>query len=112
MISRCCWCKEPLVKVDEQWWCPTDACRLRQREHGQRDACLSDAARGLEAVADGHAAVHQHQLEMVGRHLGQHLQRLHPVVGLLHHGPGSFNRGPVAGDRQGVGDEEQRHRRA
>lgn len=32
--ARCCWCTQPLVCVDAIWWCPTAACRLRQREYG------------------------------------------------------------------------------
>lgn len=32
--ARCCWCAQPLVQVDKIWWCPTPACRQRQREHG------------------------------------------------------------------------------
>ncbi|MCR4342145.1 MAG: phage terminase large subunit [Gemmatimonadaceae bacterium] len=29
----CCWCRQSLVQVDGIWWCPTDACRTRQRSH-------------------------------------------------------------------------------
>ncbi len=32
--ATCCWCHQPLVQIDAIWWCPTDACRQRQREHG------------------------------------------------------------------------------
>lgn len=32
--ATCCWCHEPLVQVEAIWWCPTAACRQRQREHG------------------------------------------------------------------------------
>ncbi len=34
VISKCCWCREPLIQADQIWWCPTLACRTRQREHG------------------------------------------------------------------------------
>lgn len=30
----CCWCRQRLVQHESIWWCPTDACRARQREHG------------------------------------------------------------------------------
>ena len=32
--ASCCWCQRALVKVDTHWWCPTEACRTRQREYG------------------------------------------------------------------------------
>lgn len=32
--AKCCWCTQPLVKVEDIWWCPTPECRKRQREHG------------------------------------------------------------------------------
>ena len=32
--ARCCWCGRCLVQAENLWWCPTDACRQRQREHG------------------------------------------------------------------------------
>ena len=32
--ARCCWCQKALVQVDRIWWCQTEACRVRQREHG------------------------------------------------------------------------------
>ena len=30
----CCWCHQHLVQHESIWWCPTDACQQRQREHG------------------------------------------------------------------------------
>lgn len=32
--AKCCWCRQLLVVVDRIWWCPTPACREKQREHG------------------------------------------------------------------------------
>lgn len=33
-MAACCWCKRALIQIDTIWWCPTDRCRQRQREHG------------------------------------------------------------------------------
>jgi hypothetical protein len=30
--AACCWCAAKLVKVGAHWWCPTKACRTKQRE--------------------------------------------------------------------------------
>lgn len=30
-IAKCCWCVSALVKLDGHWWCPTRACRDKQR---------------------------------------------------------------------------------
>lgn len=32
--AKCCWCLLALVNVDGIWWCQTEACRQKQREHG------------------------------------------------------------------------------
>ena len=32
--AKCCWCASLLVKLDGHWWCPTDPCRLKQRQWG------------------------------------------------------------------------------
>jgi hypothetical protein len=34
VLAKCCWCQEHLVSVEAIWWCPTQACRDRQRAHG------------------------------------------------------------------------------
>ncbi len=31
-IARCCWCQSSLVKRVGHWWCPTEACRTKQRQ--------------------------------------------------------------------------------
>lgn len=30
-LAKCCWCVSALVKIDAHWWCPTKACRDKQR---------------------------------------------------------------------------------
>lgn len=30
-VARCCWCASHLVKLEARWWCPTKACRDKQR---------------------------------------------------------------------------------
>lgn len=31
-IATCCWCQSSLVKRVGHWWCPTEACRTKQRQ--------------------------------------------------------------------------------
>lgn len=32
--AKCCWCRLPLIKIVDHWWCQTRACRDRQRSYG------------------------------------------------------------------------------
>lgn len=32
--ATCCWCASRLVKLDGQWWCPTEGCRKKQLAWG------------------------------------------------------------------------------
>lgn len=31
-VAACCWCASKLVKLEGHWWCPTKACRDKQRQ--------------------------------------------------------------------------------